>query len=299
MTDPKWTEILKPILASEEIKALKQKIAEARQRTTVLPAANETFEAFNYFNYDDLKMVIIGPEPYNDPTIAHGLAFSSKNNYITEELSVIFKEIHRDIYSEYPYEECFKNYNLMHWASQGVLLLNVSMTVESGVKQSHQNIGWDYFLTQLLTTLNGYPQPIVFMLMSTLAHPYGSILTNATEHPARRLNTDIGIIKHLLIKSTYPSLKNESKFLGKGMFGQALQFLTENRSNTTGSIQFMEDSVFQILWSKIKADYTKNKYPLIQGLYSKKVNIFDEMQMRKHLNHLYWYPYHQILNLTT
>lgn len=297
MRDPKWDAILSPIISSPEIVALREKIKKARETATIFPAANETFEAFGAFKYDDLKIVILGPEPYNTPGLAHGLSFSSKQNVQTEETLTLFQEIHRDIFSAYKFEECFKNNNLFSWAAQGILLLNVSYTVESNKKLSHQNWGWEYFTTKILEKLNDYHEPIVFILMSSIAHPYGSILTNATEHPEQRLNTDIGKIKHLLIKTTYPNEKNKMNFIGCGAFGKALQFLSRERANSSTTVNLIDPDIFNTIWEKIKQEYRKEKIPLIHGPFQEKVNIFEESDMKKQIKFLY--PYYQILNLTT
>ncbi len=294
--DPKWDEILTPIMNSPEITSLKKKIKEQRAVTTVYPKAPDTFEAFNYFAWDKLKIVIVGAEPYNNES-AHGLAFSSNNKLLTTELAIIFEEIHRDIFAAYPYADCFKDCNLYSWASQGILLLNATLSVEAGKPGSHKEIGWDYFTTEILKSLNDYPAPIVFIFMGKHAEQFAPLITNGTTNFTTLPSSQIGTYKHLILTSVYPNKKNKEAFIGSGIFGKALQFLTEYRTETQEGFEVTNPETFDIMLTKIQSEYAKHKYPLIKGALPNKIDIFDRQLMFKYLKN--YFPYYSFLNLTT
>jgi uracil-DNA glycosylase len=297
MRDPKWDEILTPIINSPEITTLKGKLKEQRNTSTVYPKANETFEAFNYSKYDELKIVIIGAEPYNKPEFAHGLAFSSKNNKPTDELTMIFQEIHRDIFSAYVFEDCFKSYNLHSWAIQGILLLNAALSVKENEPTSHRSIGWDYFTSELLKSLNNYPAPIAFIFIGKQAQRFMPIITNGISDTSQVKNTEVGKYSHLVLSTEYPSPKNKDIFIGSGVFGKALNFLIQSRSETVNYLQLVDDNLLTSLFNAVTEKYKENKYPLVTGILNKDHKAFDKHYMKSFLK--FHYPFYSFLNLTT
>jgi uracil-DNA glycosylase len=297
MRDSKWDEILSPIINSPQITTLKNYIKEERKTKIVIPTPNETFEAFNYFKYDELKIVIIGREPSANPLTGHGLAFSSKDNSVSEELRIIFKAIHKDIYNDYSYSDCFKNGNLYSWVRQGILLLNPILTVESGVPSSHINKGWEYFTEEILKSLNNYPAPIVFIFMGQRAQKFASLITKGKNDFQKVTNAELYKFQHLIITTPYPSEKTQEEFIETGVFERAMEFLIQYRTETQSGIQLITPEVFELMFKNIKDEYRKNKYPIVQGCHLTKFNIFERSDMIKQLK--FYFPQYSFINLTT
>ena len=289
MKDPKWDKILEPILNSEAMKELKSKVKAERLSKNILPIASETFDAFNYSEYKNLKIVIIGPEPYSDVSMTNGLAFSSRANKPSEQLSVIFKSIHRSVYNGYSYEQCFNGYNLIPWAQQGILLLNAVMTVEAGKPKSHRTLGWDAFTIPLIKELDKFPTSLVFILMSNVVHSYKEYITNPN---------------HLVITTPYPNLKNEEEFLKLNIFDIACDHLINTRKDEyrgsvqTEGIQLLSPEIFDLVYEKIVMEYKTNNYLSITGHMNEKINIFDRPSVFNFLNKQFWYPYYNFINFT-
>ena len=118
------------------------------------------FNALNYVKYEDVKVVIIGQDPYHEPNQAMGMSFSVPDDEkIPPSLVNIFKEIESDLQIN-----CIQSGNLTRWAKQGVLLLNSVLTVRKGLANSHKNIGWIQFTSKIMEVLNNRQEPIIFVL---------------------------------------------------------------------------------------------------------------------------------------
>lgn len=159
----------KPYLQSEfnkpYFKNLSNFITTEYKNKTCFPPKNQIFNAFNYCHFEDVKVVIIGQDPYHGLGQAHGLSFSV-NDTVKHPPSLvnIFKEIETDIGKAYP-----KTGNLKHWANQGVLLLNATLTVRAHQAGSHQKKGWENFTDNVIKLINDYKTGVVFLLWGGFA----------------------------------------------------------------------------------------------------------------------------------
>jgi len=176
---------------------------------TVYPRGSEYFAAFNATPFDEVKVVILGQDPYHGPNQAHGLCFSVPYGIrIPPSLINIFKEIQTDLGLN---ASDFTHGNLKSWADQGVLLLNSVLTVEQGCAASHQGKGWEAFTDKAISELNENREGIVFMLWGSYAHRKGEVIDGR---------------KHLVLKASHPSpLSAYRGFLGCRHFSQANAYL--------------------------------------------------------------------------
>ncbi|RAP50682.1 MAG: uracil-DNA glycosylase [Methanosphaera sp. rholeuAM74] len=177
---------------------------------TIYPPAQDIFNAFKLTPLDQIKVVILGQDPYHEENQAHGLAFSTpEQNPIPRSLSNIFKEI-RD---EYGYE-LPNNGSLVGWAKQGVFLLNTVLTVEEANANSHSDCGWQTFTDNVIKEINKQDQPIVFMLWGKQAQKKEELLNND---------------KHLVLTTSHPSPFSARRgFMGCNHFRLANDFLEDN-----------------------------------------------------------------------
>lgn len=171
-----WSHFLK----QEETKPYFQKmwsfLQEQYQHKNIFPSKDKIFHCFEYFNIEQLKVVIIGQDPYYLKGYANGLAFAVNSDCQTpKSLKNIFKEINNE------FHHLYSDKTLVSWAKQGVLLINKSLTVEENKPNSHANIGWQYFLTNLITYLNNLKQPIVFALWGNQAKQLEHLI-NTKQH---------------------------------------------------------------------------------------------------------------------
>jgi len=144
----------------------------------IYPPEAEVFNAFRFTPYDELKVVIIGQDPYHGPNQAHGLAFSVKPGVvIPPSLRNILKELHTDLNIPIPKEGC-----LIKWAQQGVLLLNTTLTVEASKPLSHAKIGWEHFTDRVIEILNAEKEELIFLLWGAHAQRKGEILDPQRHH---------------------------------------------------------------------------------------------------------------------
>lgn len=154
---------------------------------TVFPPQDEVFNAFKYTEFDDVKVVILGQDPYHGPNQAHGLAFSVKSGVKPPpSLANMYKELETDI-------EGFKTPEhgyLQSWAEQGVLLLNTVLTVEQGQAHSHKSLGWETFTDKVIEALNTHREGIVFLLWGSHAQKKGRHIDET---------------KHIILKGPHPS----------------------------------------------------------------------------------------------
>lgn len=174
---------------------------------TVFPAPNDIFNAYSLTELNNVKVVILGQDPYHDVGQAHGLCFSVKPGIkIPPSLENIYKELHDDLGLNIP-----NNGYLVKWAKQGVLMLNTVLTVRAHEANSHHGIGWEEFTDATIRILNKQDRPIVFMLWGRPAQSKICMLDNP---------------KHLILKAPHPSpLSAYRGFLGCRHFSQANDFL--------------------------------------------------------------------------
>ena len=205
-----WLEPLKPEFSKPYYKELYQKVQEEYNTRLIFPPAEDIFNAFDFTPLSEVKVVILGQDPYHGDGQAHGLCFSVKPEVDTPPSLVnIYKELQSDVGCYVP-----NNGYLEKWAKQGVLLLNTVLTVRAHSANSHRGIGWEEFTDAAIMVLNGQDRPIVFILWGSPA-----------QRKARMLNNP----NHLILKAPHPSpLSAYRGFFGSRPFSQANQFLKEN-----------------------------------------------------------------------
>ena len=189
---------------------LMKQLDQAYETTTVYPAKEDLFSCFTACSYEDVKVVIIGQDPYHEPNQAHGLCFSvQKGNPIPRSLKNIYKELNHDLGIAIP-----THGNLLSWAKQGVLMMNAVMSVEKGKANSHRKFGWQIFTDHVMDVLNEHETPIVFLLWGNAAIEKGKRITNP---------------KHHLITSAHPSPLSASRgFFGSRPFSKCNAYLRED-----------------------------------------------------------------------
>ena len=177
---------------------------------TIYPKKQDVFAAYDRTPLANVKVLILGQDPYHEPGQAHGLCFSVNPGIeIPPSLVNIYKELHDDLGCYIPNNGC-----LTKWADQGVMLLNTVLTVRAHAANSHQNKGWEQFTDATIAALNRQDRPIVFMLWGRSAQQKASMLDNP---------------KHLVLKAAHPSpLSAYRGFLGCRHFSKANDFLAKN-----------------------------------------------------------------------
>lgn len=181
-----WYNILSDEFNKPYFQKLMQTLTDEYSKYTIYPTMENIFSALNYVKYDDVKVVIIGQDPYHEPNQAMGMSFSvPKNEKIPPSLVNIFKEIESDLGIK-----CEQNGDLSRWARQGVLLLNSVLTVRRGQANSHKNIGWIEFTSSIIKKLNERKKPVIFVLWGGNAKSLKPLITNkyhyvlAAAHPS-------------------------------------------------------------------------------------------------------------------
>ncbi len=170
-----WYNLLKPTFDTAEYKRLSEFLDKEYSTKTIYPEPKNVFNALNTVKYDDVKVVVIGQDPYHEPHQAHGLCFSVEQGVdFPPSLRNVFKELHDDLGCYVP-----NNGNLIKWAKQGVLLLNTVLTVERGKANSHKGKGWEAVTTKIISLLNDREKPVVFLLWGASAKLLGKVVTNA------------------------------------------------------------------------------------------------------------------------
>ncbi len=179
-------------------------------RKVVFPPKKEVFKAFRYTPYKNVKVVILGQDPYHGEGEAEGLSFSVKEGIKKPpSLNNIFKELHDDLGCSIP-----ANGSLVPWAKQGVLLLNTVLTVIKDKAASHKGIGWETFTDEVIKKINEHETPVVFILWGSFARSKKQLITNP---------------KHLIIESAHPSpLSAYNGFFGSRPFSRTNEFLIKN-----------------------------------------------------------------------
>ncbi len=209
--DPSWLKVLGAEFKKPYMVSLKAFLKDEQSAGKVIfPAEGDIFNSLNTTPLDQVKVVILGQDPYHGPEQAHGLSFSVPVGVKTPPSLVnIFKEIEQDLGFVRPAHGC-----LQSWAEQGVLLLNATLTVEQASAGSHQGKGWECFTDKIIEVLNQGKEGVVFMLWGSYAHKKGAIIDGE---------------KHLVLKSPHPSpLSAYRGFFGCGHFSQANAYLKQN-----------------------------------------------------------------------
>lgn len=210
-TLPKDWDYLQPILHTPEFKKLWNRVEDAYESSVCYPPKEQIFYAFEACKSSNLKVVILGQDPYHGAGEAHGLSFSVPDGVkIPPSLMNIFKEI------QHNYNQIFlpSSGNLSRWAQQGVLLLNTTLTVQKDQPNSHQHFGWQAITDAFLKEISTHHQQIVFMLWGTFA-----------QKKAKYIDAS----KHLILTSGHPSplSANQGKWFGNKHFLLANNFLNQ------------------------------------------------------------------------
>lgn len=205
-----WAESLKPEFSKPYYRKLYNRVKEEYSRYEIFPPADDIFNAFHFTPLKDVKVVILGQDPYHNVGQAHGLCFSVKPDVeIPPSLVNIYKELHDDLGCYIP-----NNGYLTKWAEQGVMMLNTVLTVRAHQANSHHDIGWEQFTDAAIRVLNEVDRPIVYMLWGSPAQKKAAMLNNS---------------KHLILKAPHPSpLSAYRGFFGCRHFSKANEFLTAN-----------------------------------------------------------------------
>lgn len=205
-----WDEILKPVWNSEGFKKFLSNVKKEYQTHTCYPKYENIFNALKLTPYKDVKIVIIGQDPYHGEGEAHGLSFSVQDGVkLPPSLRNIFTELYDDL--------GIKNGvsgELTSWAKEGVLLLNSILTVEKDKPASHKDLGWQLLTDHIIKLINLKEEPVVFILWGNYARSKKAFITNK---------------KHLIIESTHPSpFSARNGFFGSKPFSKANNFLKKN-----------------------------------------------------------------------
>ncbi len=206
-----WAEHLLPELEKDYMKSLRRFLSSEKTRHRVLlPHSSLWFNALSSTPLEQVKVVILGQDPYPTPGHAHGLCFSVLPDVrpIPKSLTNIYKELKDDLGISNTHG------NLQSWANQGVLLLNSVLTVVAGQANAHQGKGWEAFTDKIISVVNEQPQPVVFVLWGAYAQKKGTFIDSS---------------RHLIIRSSHPSpLSAYRGFSGSKPFSKINAFLEEN-----------------------------------------------------------------------
>lgn len=202
-----WHNLLESEFKKDYYLKLRQFLMTEYKTKTIYPDMYDIFNALHYTDYRDVKVVILGQDPYHGPNQAHGLSFSVKTHVpAPPSLKNIYKELHEDLGCHIP-----NNGYLKKWADQGVMLLNTVLTVRAGQANSHKNMGWEFFTDKVISLLNDREDPVVFILWGNNAQSKLNIIKDS---------------RHYIIKSPHPSpLSAHRGFFGSKPFSRSNDFL--------------------------------------------------------------------------
>lgn len=205
-----WDQVLKDEYQKDYFKKIVMFINKEYHEKTVFPPKDNILRAFKLTDYDNVKVVILGQDPYHGINEANGLAFSvSKGVRLPPSLQNIYKELYNDLGITIS-----TNGDLEKWAKEGVLLLNSVFTVEKDKPASHKNIGWEQFSDEVIKKVNDKTTPVVFILWGNFAKSKAKYITNPI---------------HLVITSPHPSpFSAYSGFFGSKPFSKTNEFLRKN-----------------------------------------------------------------------
>ena len=207
----KWDNVLKEEYTKDYFKQLVKDIRNEYQIHTVFPKASDVFNAFKYTDYDKVKVVIIGQDPYHGVGEAHGLSFSVKPGIKKPpSLQNIFKELNNDLGCKIPDNGCLEK-----WTKEGVMLLNSILTVEKDKPLSHKKYSWETFTNAVISKINEKDTPVVFILWGNFARSKKVLITNPL---------------HYIIESPHPSpFSANNGFFGSKPFSKANNYLISKK----------------------------------------------------------------------
>ena len=205
-----WLDVIGDEFKKPYYKELYTFVVNEYRNYIIYPDANDIFNAFHFTLLSNVKVVILGQDPYHNENQAHGLCFSVKPYVdIPPSLANIFKELHDDLGCYIPNNGCLEK-----WARQGVLLLNTVLTVRAHSPLSHQGRGWEIFTDAVIRAVNDLDRPVVFILWGKPAQSKKKMLTNS---------------KHLILEAPHPSPLSASRgFFGSRPFSKTNEFLIKN-----------------------------------------------------------------------
>lgn len=208
-----WKDLLDDEFNKEYYQTLRNFLITEYKTRTIYPDKYDIFNALHFTPYKNIKVVILGQDPYHGPGQAHGLSFSVNPGIKTPpSLLNIYKELNSDLGCYIP-----NNGYLKKWADQGVLLLNTSLTVRSGEANSHKSIGWEIFTDKIISLVNEKEDPVVFLLWGNNAIKKKDLITNK---------------RHLILTSVHPSPLSASRgFFGSKPFSKINNFLISVNKN--------------------------------------------------------------------
>lgn len=209
ITNKSWRDALADELKKPYLRELKQTLVKEKLQHTIYPRDEDIFNAYNTTDFNDVKVVILGQDPYHGENQAHGLAFSVLNGVKhPPSLVNIFKELHDDIGCPYPTTS-----ELTSWAEQGVFLLNTVLTVRAANAASHKDIGWERFSDATIKAISEKKDHVVFILWG---------------RPAQMKEQLIDATKHYILKAPHPSpLSSYRGFFGSKPFSKTNAYLLE------------------------------------------------------------------------
>lgn len=204
-----WYTKLEEELQKPYFKALEQFVKEERARFTVYPKESEVFNALKLTSFENVKVVILGQDPYHGLNQAHGLSFSVNDGIKPPPSLVnIYKELHSDVGFSVP-----NHGNLTEWARQGVLMLNATLTVRAGEPASHQKKGWEQFTDAIIKLISDEKDHCVFLLWGSYARSKTALIDTS---------------KHLVLEAAHPSPLARGAFFGSRPFSQANTWLKKH-----------------------------------------------------------------------
>lgn len=204
-----WNVYLNKVISSSHFTNLLATIAEERKKNTIFPPENAVFKALELTALSQTKVVVLGQDPYHGAKQAHGLSFSVLEGVkIPPSLKNIFKELNADLGLPIP-----TNGNLTAWATQGVLLLNATLTVKENIPNSHQKLGWEIFTNAVLKTISDQKKGVVFLLWGKFA-----------QQKATLIDSD----KHFMLTAAHPSpFSAHNGFFGCNHFSRTNELLRQ------------------------------------------------------------------------
>ncbi|MBO4397784.1 MAG: uracil-DNA glycosylase [Bacteroidaceae bacterium] len=207
---PSWQKYLQSEFDKPYFEQLTDFVRQEYATQTVYPPGKLIFNAFDLCPFDNVKVVLIGQDPYHEPGQAHGLCFSVNDGIaFPPSLNNIFKEIQDDIGHPIP-----QNGDLTRWATQGVLLLNATLTVRAHMAGSHQRRGWEQFTDAVISTLSREKENLVFILWGSFAQTKSALIDQS---------------KHYILRSAHPSpLSAYRGFFGNHHFSLTNAYLKEH-----------------------------------------------------------------------
>ena len=206
--DESWRAALGDEVGKEYFASLARAVAKDRAKKRVYPPANEVFTTFNLTPLPDVRVVILGQDPYHGPGQAHGLSFSvGRGVAVPPSLKNIYNELESDLAGEFRRPT---HGHLASWARRGVLMLNATLTVRAGEANSHEKLGWQTFTDKVIKILNARADPIVFILWGGFARKKAAIVNRS---------------RHCVIETAHPSPLSVTKFRGCKCFSKANEYL--------------------------------------------------------------------------